>query len=570
MNKIYRSGDVSLKEGRIIEGYAIVFESWSRDLGGYTEIIHKGAVTDEMIKRSDIIANMDHKDDYMMARSKYGTGNLQLSIDDHGVKFRFDCPETAKGEELLQHIKRGEISECSFCFTLPDNDECEIWYYDTNKNFRHEIFEIGQLYDISCLTTAAYADTSVSARNLEMARRAIEKLTDNNMNDSNTNENDLKEIEMLKQQVAELTMKIDELKADDADNEDEQRNDEEIENAEEKPAENADENAEINNETETDSDAEEDAEDEDEEIKNAQNRNIKFNMLTKQIRSAMTTADHKFTVNLEKRAVTLTGTNGVHDDVVETEIPGLLEPLYAESVLAKLGVRFYNGLPMGDVQIPKLGKNTVGWADEVAAASASNPAITSVKLSPKRLTCYVDISRALIATDTIGTEAAIKRDIVNAVADKLQSTIFGAEAGTTTKPAGIFADIDSAVVTDFAGVTEMEAAIDDANVTGNVMYLMNPHVKAHFRHTSKGTKSTELLFEDNAMDGTPAVVSSSVANNCFAVGDFSSIAVGIWGDAEIIVDEYTQAVNGCVRLIVNMYADAAVARPEGLAMAKIA
>jgi hypothetical protein len=54
------------------------------------------------------------------------------------------------------------------------------------------------------------------------------------------------------------------------------------------------------------------------------------------------------------------------------------------------------------------------------------------------LTAYVDISKQLIYQDTVGVENAIRRDIVNALNDKLEATIFGAVAGDATKPAGIF------------------------------------------------------------------------------------------------------------------------------------
>ena len=71
---------------------------------------------------------MDHRSDYMMARLRNGKGNIDLTIDEHGLKFRFECPETAKGEELLQHVKRGEITQCSFAFSLDYSDkDAEKW-----------------------------------------------------------------------------------------------------------------------------------------------------------------------------------------------------------------------------------------------------------------------------------------------------------------------------------------------------------------------------------------------------------------------------------------------------------
>ena len=143
INKIYRSADIASNEGRFIEGYAVVFNVLSEDLGGFREIIRPTAITQDLIDSSDIIANMDHRDDYMMARLKYGKGNINLSIDDHGLKFRFECPETAKGEELLQHVKRGEITQCSFAFSLDYLDkESERWSVNSDGTQLREILKI--------------------------------------------------------------------------------------------------------------------------------------------------------------------------------------------------------------------------------------------------------------------------------------------------------------------------------------------------------------------------------------------------------------------------------------------
>jgi len=177
--------------------------------------------------------------------------------------------------------------------------------------------------------------------------------------------------------------------------------------------------------------------------KNIDNKMEKKNFsIVSEIRNAISNGTNKFEINadksVEKRTMQVTGEAGVHDEVIETEIQGILEPLYAKSVLTQLGVKWYTGLPQGDIQIPIMGKSNVGWAGEIEAASATGNTFTTVKLAPNRLTAYVDISKQLIAQDTIGVENAIRRDIVNALADKLEATILGYENKTDDKPAGLF------------------------------------------------------------------------------------------------------------------------------------
>lgn len=300
--------------------------------------------------------------------------------------------------------------------------------------------------------------------------------------------------------------------------------------------------------------------------KNNKSHNMK-NTLVKELRNALDNNVKTISINAstETRAVQVTGEGGVHDQVVETEIQGILEPLYANSVLAKLGVKFYPGLPQGDIQIPIMGKGTVGWAGEVAAASASSNEFTTVLMQPKRLTAYVDISKQLIYQDTIGVEAAIRRDIVNALNDKLEATILGAAAGTATQPAGIFYNVSPTTTDTFAKICQLEATVENANVYGQMKYLLSTGAKAELRSMAKSSKNTQLVYEGGEVDGVPAITTSNVANNKFIYGDFSNLAVASWGNIDITIDEYTQAVNGCVRLVINAYFDAKVLRSAAFA-----
>lgn len=303
---------------------------------------------------------------------------------------------------------------------------------------------------------------------------------------------------------------------------------------------------------------------------NINSRDMAKNLLTTEIRKAMESQNKTFTINAETRTMTVQGQDGIHDQAIETEIQGILEPLYANSVLADLGVRFYPGLPHGDVQIPIMGKSNVGWAGEVSPASATGNSFSAVKLTPKRLTAYIDISKQLLVQDTIGVEAAIRRDIVNALNDKLEATILDANNKTDNRPIGIFYDQTLTSVTSFADLCALEAGVEHQNFNGQMKYLLSTGAKAALRAMAKGSKSTQLVLEGGEVDGTPIVVTSNVADNKLVYGDFSNIVVGSWGDIELTVDEYTQAVNGCVRLVINAFFDAAITRPEGLAFGQTA
>jgi len=146
-----RAGD-----GRHVEGYALLFNTPSDGLS-FEEIILPGAL-DGVIERSNVFALLNHDSQRgILARSKFGIGTLKLQVDEIGLKYSFDAPKTALGDELLEHLRRGNINESSFAFTVAD----EAWGKDGGKVVR-KIKKIDQLFDVSPVYDAAYSKTSVS------------------------------------------------------------------------------------------------------------------------------------------------------------------------------------------------------------------------------------------------------------------------------------------------------------------------------------------------------------------------------------------------------------------------
>ena len=56
----------------------------------------------------------------------------------------------------------------------------------------------------------------------------------------------------------------------------------------------------------------------------------------------------------------------------------------------------------------------------------------------------------------------------------------------------------------------------------------------------------------------------------FIVADWTNLALAQFGSLDITVDSYSQAVNGCVRLVINSYWDAQAIRPEAFQFGKFA
>lgn len=150
-------------EERIIEGYAIVFNELSEDLGGFREMIMPEAVTQELINNSDIFYLYNHNNDSTpLARSNHGQGSLELTIDNKGLKYRFNCLNT----EFYELVKRGDLSKSSFAFSLPKDGSGEVWEKNSEYNYVRKIVRIEQLFDCSAVLVPAYSATELYARNL--------------------------------------------------------------------------------------------------------------------------------------------------------------------------------------------------------------------------------------------------------------------------------------------------------------------------------------------------------------------------------------------------------------------
>ena len=150
-------------EERIIEGYAVAFNELSEDLGGFREMIMPEAVTQELINNSDIFYLYNHNDNSIpLARSNHGSGSLELTIDNKGLKYRFNCLNT----EFYELVKRGDLSKSSFAFSLPKDGSGEIWEKSEEYNYIRKIVKIEQLFDCSAVLVPAYSATELYARNL--------------------------------------------------------------------------------------------------------------------------------------------------------------------------------------------------------------------------------------------------------------------------------------------------------------------------------------------------------------------------------------------------------------------
>lgn len=195
---------------RKITGYAILFGVQSAPLYDYDdeearEVIAPGAVTKELLDGSDIKMTMFHDRQLILARSKNGAGTLAYGIDDKGVFFEFEAPNTADGDKALELVRRGDISGCSFMFRTRYYDSAYVTRSVERVNGKtivtFTVNVITGIYDFTLAADPCYPDTSCEAEARELVKELREMSQPKPEPKNNEPEKDL---EKMREQVREM------------------------------------------------------------------------------------------------------------------------------------------------------------------------------------------------------------------------------------------------------------------------------------------------------------------------------------------------------------------------------
>ena len=169
------------KQSRVIEGHAVVFGVRSVNLTPWSdsreiyEVIEPGAITKELINRSDVVLTAFHNNEKILGRSVKGKGTLTLSIDKKGLFIRCELPQTATADELLEAIKRGDITGMSFAFEDDENDtengvsmeRRRFEDHDGKEVWLRHVKRITALHDVTIAGHPAYPQTDVAQREID-------------------------------------------------------------------------------------------------------------------------------------------------------------------------------------------------------------------------------------------------------------------------------------------------------------------------------------------------------------------------------------------------------------------
>ena len=143
--------------GMRFSGYAAIFNSASRDLGGFVEFIKPGAFARSLASRNKIMLLWNHDTSAPLASTR--NGSLTLREDERGLFVEATLPDTTLGRDIAAQVRSGLTDSMSFGFQV----KRDSW----NTRGDQRTLEDVALFEVSLVTSEAYAATAgtVSVRN---------------------------------------------------------------------------------------------------------------------------------------------------------------------------------------------------------------------------------------------------------------------------------------------------------------------------------------------------------------------------------------------------------------------
>lgn len=271
----------------------------------------------------------------------------------------------------------------------------------------------------------------------------------------------------------------------------------------------------------------------------------------------------------------------------EVQAPTYVEGLKERLVVAQLGARVMGDL-VGSVPFVKAGAITSNWLAEGAEASVSKSTFAKVTMTPHRNATVAAFSKDLLRQTSLDIEKIVMDLIMDSHAALLEAAAING-SGSSNQPTGILntagigevAGGENGAAISFANVVALETAINANNANrGKLGYLTNAKVIGAMKTTEKANGTARFILDfDGKVNGFPVeytnlvpsnLTKGSAHNNCSAMifGNFEDLYIGHWGGIDIVVDPYTLAANGDVRIVLNSWDDVAVVEPKSFAAIK--
>jgi HK97 family phage major capsid protein len=256
--------------------------------------------------------------------------------------------------------------------------------------------------------------------------------------------------------------------------------------------------------------------------------------------------------------------------LIATDFRGgdFIDVLRNASSVMQAGATMLSGLK-GNITIPKkTAASSAGWiSTEGGAASESEFTDGSVTMTPKTLGAFTDLTRLMMMQSSLDIEALVRDDLSRALA--LAIDLGGLQgSGSSGQPTGVknVSGVNkptsfAAANPTFAEVVALETAVAEDNaLLGNLAYILPASMYGALKTTAKASGQGLFVVEQpgNTINGYRAIVSNQVTSGDLFFGNFADLLIGMYGGLDILVDPYSSASSGNVRIRALQTVDVAV------------
>ena len=590
----------------IIEGYASNFDV-KYDLGYFKESVARGAF--DSVMEDDVRFLVNHTG-APLARTTNGT--LELSVDEKGLKYRAALADTQDGRDLYKLIKRGDISQSSFAFTIDE----DTWSEDRSTR---TITKVGRLLDVSGVTYPASPSASVYARNMAAAKvEAVEQITPQepevreqpetiknevrNLAPNNFSKMTLNDLKGTRSAHYEEFVAVGQLADSDgrilteAEQERCDKLDGLISDLDSKIKHKEREQSMVARMAQTGT-AGASEQREVERVNGSFSLTRAINAVSngRQLEGAEAEWAREAATEMRSQGLQTAGQisipsialragsadnfqatpTGDGSGFVPTVVPSAIEALRAPTVVEGLGTTVIRNAT-GNIQFPRISVKAVGaGATEVAADGDSTMEMDQVSMTPQRVAAKTMYSKQLILQGGSEVDRLIANDLAAAMNAYIDDYAFDTICASTAVNQSSVAD--AALTAAIVNTMETDALAAGANLAG-ASYVMSPgayglskvlaqvaSVNALWdagRFNMYNAVATPYLVDGFLVDGVTAAAGSMVFGN-FAQGAI----LAYFGGLDLLIDPYSNAGTAQIALHVNRFFDFDLRQPTALSLA---
>ena len=566
----------------VLEGYAAVFNS-ETDLGHFREVIKPGAFDDVMT--NDVRALINHDPNLILGRTENGT--LELSTDERGLKYRVKLGNQSYAKDFYESVKRGDISQSSFAFTIKDQS------WNEERTVR-SVDKVRQLLDVSPVTYPAYAAATVQAREqqleLDEAIAVAEADTDTKSETiSKTTTMNLNEMKATRAKHADRFEEL--VNIADTENRDWSNNEQEEADLAKREVERLDakierrqahedmiaRQAQMGGTTVT-------------EVKEINKINRSFSLsravqaasFGKALEGAEAEWAQEASREMQSRGLNMSGQIGIPGSAlfraadnfqagsgepgagfVATEVPGAIDALRTPTMAERIGVTTINNAA-ANLQFPRV-STKAGAAEpsdpnnEVGADANSGLDMDVVTLSPTRVSNKTVWSKQLMLQGGPEVDALISRELAAGINEHIDKAVFAAAAaGAANQQDKLNAAIGYADIT-----AAQKAVLAAGGDLTRCSFVGSPSAMSILKG-EVAVADIRAVIDGNSIDGytsyfTPNLVDSTADEGALLFGDYAQgMLLAFFGGIDLLVDPYSNAGTAQIALHVNKFYDTAV------------